>query len=105
MVTMKTVPPAAENARLQALRASDVLNTPAGRAEVELVELAAQLCQAPMAAITFIDQMKEWFKSATGLAVQAVPRETSMGAEVLLEPDGLLLVQDALLDERFRRYP
>ena len=105
MVTMKTVPPAAENARLRALCAYDVLNTPAGTAEVELVQLAAQLCQAPMAAISFIDEMKEWFRSATGLTVQAVPRETSIGAEVLVEPDGLLLVQDALQDERFRGYP
>jgi len=105
MVTTKTVPPAAENARLCALRAYDVLNTPAGTAEVELVQLAAQLCQAPMAAITFIDEMKEWFSSATGLTVQAVPRETSIGAEVLVEPDGLLLIQDALQDERFRGYP
>src|SRR5262245_57570698 len=104
MVTMKTVPPAVENARLRALRAYDVLNTPPDTAEVELVQLAAQLCQAPMAAITFIDEMKEWFKSATGLTVQAIPREAAFGAELLPEPDGLFLLQDALQNERFRAY-
>ena len=95
---------AQEAERLAALYALELLDTGADREYTELVELAAELCAVPISTVSLIDSKRQWFKAAVGLDVSEVPRETSFCTHALYEPD-MLLVENALEDERFRDNP
>ena len=55
--------PPNEIARLQALHDLRVLESPVDDRFDEIVRLAAQLCDAPMAAITLVDGDRLWAKA------------------------------------------
>jgi class 3 adenylate cyclase len=87
--------PSNEPQRLAAVRALDILDSPPDIAYDEIGELAAQICQCPVAYISFIDDDRLWFKSKYGLPPDFIqcPREiafcstTICGAELILVPD------------------
>ena len=93
-----------ETARLDALRQYQVLDTPRERAFDELVELAAQICEVPMAAINFIDVERQWTKSSVGAEMTQCARESSFCTHAVMSDD-ILLVPDTTRDERFRENP
>jgi PAS domain S-box-containing protein len=102
---MMTIPPAAnEQERLAALRALEVLDTPPEQSFDELTALASYICRTPIALISLVDDERQWFKSKIGLSTSATPREISFCAKTMLQPD-LLVVPDALADERFADNP
>ena len=45
----------------------------------ELAQLAAPICQAPMAFIAFVDDMRQWFAAAVGFAPSDTPRDQCVG--------------------------
>jgi len=99
------VPPN-EAERLAALRQYDVLDTAPEPAYDDLARLAARLCGAPIALVTLVDENRQWFKAAVGLKLRTTPREHSFCARAICEPGPrLMVVPDALGDERFRRNP
>jgi PAS domain-containing protein len=93
-----------ENQRLAALRALEVLDTPREPTFDDITALVADICQTPIALITLIDESRQWFKSAVGLAGGQTPREHAFCIHALDNPD-LLLVPDATLDARFAGNP
>jgi PAS domain S-box-containing protein len=82
------------------LHAYGVLDTAPEQAFDDLVQLAARICEAPIAVINLIDAKRQWFKAETGLGVRETPLETSFCAHALLQADGME-VPDATLDPRF----
>lgn len=101
---MSTPVPANEARRLQALHALAVLDTPADANFDAVVESALRYCQTPMAALSLLDKDRQWFKSSYGLELAETPREVALCAHTIAQP-GLLVVEDASLDERFSRSP
>ena len=97
--------PANEIARLEALRAYDILDTPPERACDDLVQLAAQLCGTPIALISLVDTGRQWFKARVGLDACETSRENSFCAHALLQPGELFVVPDATADPRFAGNP
>jgi GAF domain-containing protein len=59
--------PADEEQRLAATRRYAVLDTPPDAEFDDLVRLAAQICDAPIALITLVDDERQWFKAKVGL--------------------------------------
>jgi len=96
--------PANEAARLEALRAYRVLDTPPEAPFDRLTTLAARLIGTPICAVSLVDAHRQYFKSCVGLDVRQTPRDVSFCAHTLLEED-VLVVEDALADPRFRRNP
>lgn len=94
----------AEAKRLEALQRYRILDTPPEPAFDDLVQLAAQLCNTPIAAVCLLDEKRVWFKARTGTQVSEVPREISFAAHAV-GPPGTLVVRDTLADERFREHP
>src|SRR5690349_19390160 len=90
-----------EEARLTALLGYGILDTSPEEAFDDLVELAAALCDAPVASIAFVDGTRSWFKAKHGVELSEVPRDVAFSAEVLRHDD-LLVVPDARADDRFR---
>lgn len=78
-----------------------MLDTPREGTYDALTALAAQLCAAPVAAVTFIDGDRQWFKSTYGLDVQETPRELSFCSDVVASGQ-VLSVPDARADVRYR---
>ena len=96
--------PISEAARLDALRAYDVLDTAPELAFDDITLLAAQICGVPIAAVSLIDEQRQWFKSIVGLDVRETPRDSAFCAHTILQPD-LMLVPDAAADPRFSDNP
>lgn len=96
--------PANETRRLQALHATALLDTPPEAAFDDLTRLAAQLCSAPFACLSLIDENRQWFKAVCGLAVELTPRSQSFCTHALSRTSPLV-VPDATRDSRFANLP
>jgi GAF domain-containing protein len=96
--------PANEAQRLQALRELLILDTPPEERFDRIVQFAADEFDVPMALISLVDSDRQWFKARIGLAACETGRDESFCAHALHGP-GLLLVEDALRDERFADNP
>ena len=96
--------PANEAARLRALYDYEILDTPAEAAYDDLTALAAQLCQAPVAALSFMDAERQWFKANFGLQMQENARARSFCAHTIAL-GAFLEVTDAVADARFAANP
>ena len=102
---MQTAPRTEDEAgRLAALRRYRILGTPPEPAFDDLTRLAAYLCGTPMAIVSLVDEVRQWFKSRLGLPLAETPRQLAFCAHALCESD-LLVVPDAALDPRFADNP
>ena len=93
-----------EDQRLAALRAYAILDTPPEPDFDDITHLAAQVCGTPVAAISLVEDRRQWFKAEVGLGVRETPIEVSFCAQAALRP-GLTVVQDASTDPRFAVNP
>lgn len=100
----KAAIPFDESLRLQALQHYQILDSDPEQEFDDLAELAAEIYGCPMAAISFVDQERQWFKARKNLPVTETHRDISFCAHAVLEDD-LLLVNDARQDERFADNP
>jgi signal transduction histidine kinase len=93
--------PANDAARLAALRSYDILDTEAEGSFDDVVHLAADLCDAPIALVSLVDEDRQWFKACCGLDAQQTPRCDSFCGHAIVASDGLFEVANALEDPRF----
>ena len=80
MESPKAIPapsPPRELSRLAALLRYEILDTPDETAFDDFTELAAYICDTPIALISLVDDHRQWFKSRLGLEVSETPRELS----------------------------
>jgi pullulanase/glycogen debranching enzyme len=96
--------PANEAQRLQDLYHYQVLDTEPESTFDDLTQLAAQICQTPIAAVSLVDATRQWFKAKVGLAINETPRKVAFCAHTIVQGD-LLEVPDATRDERFAANP
>ncbi len=96
--------PPDEQARLRALRAYEILDTPPEPSFDRLSRLAAMVLGTPMALITLVDAERQWFKARIGLDLQQTDRALSFCAYAVADRE-LVVVPDATDDRRFRDNP
>jgi PAS domain S-box-containing protein len=89
-----------EAARLEALLAYRILDTPPEQAFDDLVELAAAVCYTPVAAIALVDERRAWLKAKRGVDISEFPRDSALASESLKHAD-VFVVRDALADQRY----
>jgi GAF domain-containing protein len=103
------MPPAApipknEVKRLKVLWQYDVLDTVPEEVFDNLTDLAAHICEAPVAMISLVDENRQWFKAKVGTSVKETSRDISFCAHAILN-DELLVIADATKDARFSDNP
>src|SRR5580700_4827180 len=96
-----------EEARLAALHRLNVLDTPAEQVYDDIVQLASQICGVPVAAMSFVDRDRQWFKSKKGMEADQTPRDISFCTHTVAQVDltRIFQVPDATLDSRFNSSP
>jgi signal transduction histidine kinase len=94
-------PSSSEDERLDALRRLDLMDSLPEEDFNDIVTLASEICGTPIGLVSLVDGERQWFKARVGLAVQQTPRDQAFCAHALLEPDRLMIVEDAEQDERF----
>jgi PAS domain S-box-containing protein len=104
MRPMKAPLPTNEEPRLEALRKLDILDSEPEQAFDDLTRLAARVCETPIAMLSLVDKHRQWVKSKVGLEVTQTPRDVSICAHAILEPEALV-VQDLSADPRFADNP
>jgi len=70
----------------------------------DIVELAARICDVPIAAVTLLDDNRQWLKARHGLDIQQTPRSLAF-CNYTIACRQTFIVPDALLDERFAKNP
>lgn len=89
-----------EEKRLEALRRYQILDSPRERAFDDLVELAALVCDVPLACIAFLDEGRVWFKAEKGLGTAEMAREGSL-FEAAIQQAGVFSLSDTASDLAF----
>jgi GAF domain-containing protein len=90
--------------RLQRLQAYGILDTPAESHFDAITKTAAQILRTPIALLNFIDEAREWCKSAWGMKRKHVSRHKSICAEALLTGD-VMVIPNAEEDAHFSSHP
>lgn len=96
--------PPDEEARLAALRALELLDTPSEERFDRITRTATRLFDVPISMITLVDEDRQWFKSCFGTDVRETSRQVSFCGHTILRPAPFIIV-DASLDLRFADNP
>lgn len=96
--------PPDEPARIAALDATRLLDTPPEPAFDDLARIASLICGTPIALISLVDRERQWFKARVGLEAGETPRDQAFCAHAVLSRE-LLEVPDACSDSRFSDNP
>lgn len=93
-----------EQARLDALRQLNLLDTPPSDSFDRITRMAAMLFGLPIAAVSLTDRDRQWFKSRVGVEHTFIPREQAPCAQVA-ESTGFVVISDLLSDPAYSDCP
>jgi signal transduction histidine kinase len=101
---IKAQKPADEKKRLEVLRGYDILDTEIEESFNDIVEIAALICDTPIALVCLVDAERQWFKARLGIQASETHRDIAFCAHAILERE-VFRVVDALNDVRFADNP
>lgn len=90
-----------EQERLHELIRYEVLYTQYEEDFDQIVRLASAICKTPISTITLLDFNKQWFKAKIGIDNTEGDRGTSFCGHAIMQDESIMVVNDALEDQRF----
>ncbi len=100
----KVTVPKNEQGRIAALKLYEILDTLPEQEFDNLAQLAAEICNTPIALISLVDEQRQWVKSRVGIDTVEIPRDYSFCHYTILD-DEIFEVVNPLADSRFDRNP
>jgi signal transduction histidine kinase/DNA-binding NarL/FixJ family response regulator len=96
-----------EEARIAALHRLEIMRTPREQRYDDIVQLAAHICDTPIALISLVDRDHQWFKACVGLSVDQTSRDVSFCSYAIVQEDldKVFVIPDATKDPRFCNNP
>jgi hypothetical protein len=102
---MKSAPiPNNETNRINNLYSYEILDSLEEKEYDQLVDLASQICNCPIALISLVDKDRQWFKAKKNLEATETNRDIAFCAHTILQED-VMVINDAKTDERFHDNP
>jgi diguanylate cyclase (GGDEF)-like protein len=96
--------PPDETARVEALRATQLLDSEPDELFDRIVRIVCTTLNVPVSLVSLVDSDRQWFKARCGLEARETPRNVSFCAWAVLE-DEPFVVEDATQDPRFADNP
>ena len=93
-----------ENTRLKSVERFAGYNLQADAELLQLLEMASEICDSPIATINLLDKDTQWIKARIGIDVESTPREWSFCNDTIRQSE-VVLVPDTFKDERFIYHP
>jgi len=93
-----------EAARLAALRRLEVLDTEPEAPFENVVALVRSVLSVPIAAVSLLDEDRQWFKALSGLDATETARDVSFCTHAIGQREPMI-VNDATVDARFAQNP
>lgn len=93
-----------ETERVQALKRSNLLDTPPEFRFDRITRLATRLFDVPTAVVSLVDADRQWFKSVVGLNCDQTDRNVSLCTHAIRN-DTITVIPDATLDSQFSASP
>ena len=93
-----------EEDRLAAVHRLAILDSAPDARFDEITKEATIKLSVPISTVSILDKDREWYKSCQGVNVTEGPREIAFCSWALLSKN-VFIVEDALLDERFKNNP
>ena len=93
-----------DEARIAALGRLQVIETASEEPFEKIVHLVRTVLAVPISTVSLVDRDRQWFKAYRGLDVRETPRSISFCTYTIQQSDPLI-IEDALLDERFAANP
>jgi diguanylate cyclase (GGDEF)-like protein/PAS domain S-box-containing protein len=90
--------------RLAALRSFHVLDTEPEASFDEITASAARICNAPMALVSLVDDVRHWFKCEIGVGARQIPCRIGICGHTILQ-SSVLIIPDTTKDPRFADNP
>jgi diguanylate cyclase (GGDEF)-like protein len=95
-----------EAARLQVLESYEILDSAPEKSYDDIARLAAFICAAPVAMVSFFDSERQWVKArfnsgAFAEAARDLPRSQAFCDVAIAHGPGIILVPDLMADARF----
>lgn len=82
-----------EGSRLAAVRELEIIGSEHEQIFDDIAFIAATICSAPIAFVSFIDDEIQWYKSIVGIDLTSIPREISL-CSFMLSTGERLIVED-----------
>lgn len=96
--------PPNEQQRLAHLQNLNILDTPSEERFDRITRILCRVLDVPVAAISLIDENRQWFKSIRGVDITETPRCIAFCAHTILE-ERTLIIPDTHADPRFADNP
>lgn len=90
-----------EEERLKELESLEILDTPEELHYNQITEIAASVCESPIALISIVDDKRQWFKAKCGIDLKETEKKYSICSHALHAPGIPFIVNDTSQDERF----
>lgn len=98
---MKTASPSNELARLELIRQCQGVDTDPEQAFDDLVRLAAQVCDTPIAVINLVHENRQWFQAQIGLDKAEIPSDFGV-CPIFIQKKEIVIITDTLTDRTTR---
>ncbi|WP_045738049.1 GAF domain-containing protein [Xanthomonas sp. MUS 060] len=102
---MNTLAMTDEAMRQQVLDRYRIVGSPPEEAYQDIVQIAASLCDAPIALISLLDRSRQWFKARVGMEAQQLARSQAVCDHAIRHPGQLLEIPNLAEDARFADMP